>query len=77
MRTSHERSVSAFRVSAKKALANRDAHPLKLARIKKGITQHQLADLAHVSRAAVICAEAGRPMRSTTKAALAEIVGKW
>lgn len=77
MRTSHERSVDAFRVHARKALAAPDSHPLKLARIKLGITQQQLADLAHVSRALVLSAEAGHATRATTRAALTEIVGEW
>jgi DNA-binding XRE family transcriptional regulator len=70
------KSVAAFKAHARKALADPDIHPLKLARIRLGIRQNDLADMAHLSRRTVMKIEAGEGCNSTTKAAIEEILCK-
>lgn len=73
----NERSQRVFKVHAKKVLTNPDAHPLKVARVKLGIRQEDLANMAHICRSTLVSAERGGNIEDTTRAALAEIVGEW
>jgi DNA-binding XRE family transcriptional regulator len=69
------KSAQVFRYHAKKVLASPDTvSPLKLARVRAGLTQEALGELANVSRHSVLNAEKGHACQTTTIAALEEVL---